>query len=56
MVRPEWSVPDLCQNLNFVKRSYREKVSFSKALREGSGKGPGGIRDEAGRIPNVLYF
>ena len=48
------SGPDLSQNLNFVNRLYREKVSFSEALREGSGRDPGGIRDEAGRIRKVL--
>ena len=36
---------DLYPNLNFVKRSYKEKMSFSKALREGARKGPGGIQD-----------
>ena len=40
---PEWwSRPDLSQNVNFVKRSYTENVSF----RSPSGRVEGGIRED----------
>jgi len=46
---PGGSRPDLAQNLNFVKRSWRENVPFLDVLREGSGRGPGRIRDGSRR-------